>query len=537
MLAAFADRWTVGWRGLALAALVALIAALPGLALPVTDREEALTAQASAQMLESGDFVVVNFQDRVREGQAIGVHWPQAASVAAFSSAPARAIWAYRIPSLIGAMLAALACAWGARAFWDERTSTLAGAGLGVTLLAATIGGVATADALAGGTTALVLAALARLYAAGHGLKPAGRHTRAVFWAALAAACLSGGWPPAALTLLTGAALWISERKAPWARSMGWSWGLISLAAVLGPWLVAITVTTDGGFWRIPAPPHRALPGGDTLAIFALSFPLLALVPAAAVLAWRERGDAGVRFAFAWLVAGLLLFEARPAANIADALLFFPPLAWLCAAAWRSETGKIARFTGVLLSLAGGAALVGIILYLLRRFGGPDDAPAGAVAGVLLVCAGLAAAFAVLRGRLTPLVVAGVLAMAGQTLLVGVLAPGLELLWPSKTIVEALHNIGLNPADGIAQGPVTVAGYAEPSLIFSLGAKTIVGDAEAAALAIAEDRPVILEAGLAEAFQAALGRRGLHAQAVARASGLDYADNRPVNLIIWRRIP
>src|SRR6187455_2767205 len=112
------ERWTRGWRGLVIAGLVALVAALPGLALPVLDREEARTAQSTAQMLETGDFIAINFQDQIREGQAVGVYWPQAISVAVLSNSEARAIWAYRIPSLIGAVIAAMACAWGAAAFW-----------------------------------------------------------------------------------------------------------------------------------------------------------------------------------------------------------------------------------------------------------------------------------------------------------------------------------------------------------------------------------------------------------------------------------
>ena len=44
------DRWTRGWRGPAMAALVALVSVLPGvLFLPATDRSEARLAEASAR--------------------------------------------------------------------------------------------------------------------------------------------------------------------------------------------------------------------------------------------------------------------------------------------------------------------------------------------------------------------------------------------------------------------------------------------------------------------------------------------------------
>ena len=47
-----------GWRGPLAAAVVTFLAVLPGLiAFPVMDRDEARFAQATAQMLETGDLV------------------------------------------------------------------------------------------------------------------------------------------------------------------------------------------------------------------------------------------------------------------------------------------------------------------------------------------------------------------------------------------------------------------------------------------------------------------------------------------------
>ena len=105
-------RFSRGWRGPALAALVAFLAGLPGLlAVPPLDRDESRFAQATAQMLESRDFVVIHYQDQPRFKKPVGIHWLQAASVSLLSSPEARQIWAYRIPSLLGAMLETW-CEW-----------------------------------------------------------------------------------------------------------------------------------------------------------------------------------------------------------------------------------------------------------------------------------------------------------------------------------------------------------------------------------------------------------------------------------------
>eukprot|EP01039_Chlorochromonas_danica_P019545 gene19544-biopygen11859 len=77
------DHLARGWRGPVLAALVVLIAALPGLIrLPPLDRDESRFAQATAQMLETGDFVKIRYQDAPRDKKPVGIHWLQALSVA-----------------------------------------------------------------------------------------------------------------------------------------------------------------------------------------------------------------------------------------------------------------------------------------------------------------------------------------------------------------------------------------------------------------------------------------------------------------------
>ncbi len=87
---------------------------LPGFfALPPGDRDESRFAQASRQMVESGDWVRIRFRDEERNKKPVGIHWLQAGAVRALSAAgvpdaPAR-IWAYRLPSLLGAWPAASA--------------------------------------------------------------------------------------------------------------------------------------------------------------------------------------------------------------------------------------------------------------------------------------------------------------------------------------------------------------------------------------------------------------------------------------------
>src|SRR6266513_4775780 len=101
--------WLSGWRPYALLAALCFALYLPGIAaIPPLDRDETRFAQASRQMLETGDFLRIRFQDEARNKKPAGIYWLQAAAVSAFSTPEATAIWPYRVPSLLGGMAAVL---------------------------------------------------------------------------------------------------------------------------------------------------------------------------------------------------------------------------------------------------------------------------------------------------------------------------------------------------------------------------------------------------------------------------------------------
>src|SRR6266436_5711210 len=101
--------WLLGARPYALLVGLCLFLYLPGIsAIPPLDRDEARFAQATRQMLETGDFLRIRFQDEARNKKPAGIYWLQAISVNAFSSPAATAIWPYRLPSLLGGMAAVL---------------------------------------------------------------------------------------------------------------------------------------------------------------------------------------------------------------------------------------------------------------------------------------------------------------------------------------------------------------------------------------------------------------------------------------------
>ena len=108
-----------------------LLSFLPGFfQIPPVDRDEARFAQATKQMVESGDYVDIRFQDEVRYKKPVGIYWMQSVAVKAGEALGVpkahSTIWLYRLPSLLGAAGGVLLTYWAALAFVARRTALLA---------------------------------------------------------------------------------------------------------------------------------------------------------------------------------------------------------------------------------------------------------------------------------------------------------------------------------------------------------------------------------------------------------------------------
>jgi 4-amino-4-deoxy-L-arabinose transferase-like glycosyltransferase len=531
------------------AALIALLAALPGLfTLPPMDRDESRFAEASAQMLETGDLTNIMFQDTPRYKKPIGIYWLQAASVEAVSAVESRQIWAYRIPSVLGAMLAAGACAWGALAFLKPREATAAGALLAATLVLSTESTLATTDAALCGAITLSLAAMGRIYLAARGGPPATRWVGLLFWIGMAGAVLLKGPLGPMVAGLTALALVISERgRSRWLTQLTWDWGLIVFCGLVLPWALAITVATDGGFWGVAvggdlAPKlfggqegHGAPPGYFALLSPVLTFPAVLLLPAALVLGWQARAEPGVRFALCWLIPSWIVFEVVPTKLPHYTLPCFGALAWLMAAALRAPLGRVVRWTGGAIA-AGVAVGFAIAAGLAAAVFGTALSWIGValVAVPMLAAAAWALIFAVRRQPATAVAMTCAFGVLGHAMLVGAVAPSLSSLWLSQRMGRDVMAVA---DQAVSKGPTAVAGYAEPSLVFALGAPTQLGTPKDAAQAIDEGRLAIVEQKQDAAFRQAIAAGPISAHVAATVKGLDYSTGHAQVLRLYVPVP
>src|SRR5213078_3237758 len=199
-------------------------------------RDEARFAQATKQMVETGDFVDIRFQDEVRYKKPVGIYWLQAAAVETASSlglprAQVR-IWLYRVPSLIGAIGAVLLTYWTALAFVTRRGAILAALVLCSSVLLGAEARLAKTDAMLLLTVVAAMGAMARVYLSWQrGEDPVHPpwSAPAIFWTALGGDMLSKlgaqeshGAPPGLYLLLFWVTFWPGAALAGMAAPAVW---------------------------------------------------------------------------------------------------------------------------------------------------------------------------------------------------------------------------------------------------------------------------------------------------------------------------
>jgi 4-amino-4-deoxy-L-arabinose transferase-like glycosyltransferase len=540
------DRHLAGWRGPLLAALLTLVAGLPSLLLlPPLDRDESRYAQATSQMLESGDYVDIRFQNDPRWKKPVGIYWMQAAAVALTSNVEDRDIAPYRLPSLLGAVMAALACAWAGSALFGQRAGFLAGAILGTCFLLSSEAGIAKTDAMLCGAVTLSMAALARIYMATRAAEAPKRLHKFLFWAGLGLSILIKG--PIGLIVVAPAMIMLSiwDRDIKWMYRLGWGWGLPLVALIVGPWAIAITIATDGGFWREAvghdlggkitgaAESHGGFIGMYAVLAPLLLFPATLLLPAALSTGWHRRAEPAVRFMVCWLVPAWVIFELAPTKLWHYTLPTFGAIALLMAAALTQPIGKISRRIGAGLSVWAAMLICLISVYGLTMYGASTAQTWAALTIVFAAVAGIGGAFILLnRAAISALLMAMVFGVLAHAALAGTLRQ-LRPLSVSPLLVQALEQNGLAPDQGLTPGPVAITTFHEPSFVFLTGRDTELTDAAGAAKALSEGRPAIVEAHDAEAFRQAMATTGAVGRAVSTVRGHNYSSGDDVVLTVY----
>ncbi len=323
--------------------LIGLLFFLPGLnSLPPTDRDESRFAQASKQMLETGNYVDIRFQEVPRYKKPIGIYWLQAASVK-LADQPLDVIWPYRISSSLGALATVLLTCFFGRRFFNRRTGLLAGTLVVSCLLLGVEARLAKTDAALLATIVTMQGALGLLYLQRHERLKGRWPLVLLFWVACGAGVLIKGPLPPVIALSTILALSLADRQLTLFRAIRPLPGLLLLTAIVLPWFVAIQNATGGEFMQkaffgdfLPKllagqESHGAPPGYYLLLFPVLFWPGSLLVVRYLPDLWQKRSDDAVRFLFAWIIPAWIVFELVPTKLPHYVMPFFPAIALLTA--------------------------------------------------------------------------------------------------------------------------------------------------------------------------------------------------------------
>jgi 4-amino-4-deoxy-L-arabinose transferase-like glycosyltransferase len=539
------DQFARGWRGYALIVLIALSAGVMGvMRAPVTDIDEARFAQATRQMVDSGDYVRIMLQDAERSRKPIGIHWLQSASVHLTTpfSDQLNAIWRYRLVSVLGLVLAGVAALWAGTVLLGSRAAFLGAALYCVALLPGVEAMLAKTDSMMVGFTTLAVAALAHMRMGT--TRP--RLIALAGWAALACGILVKGVVTPIAVAATIAILVIWERKANWLRPLAWWPGPLLAAALLLPWAIAIGVVTDGRFYaemlaRELGPKlsgtdhaHGGLPGYHLMFLPLLIFPATYALPSAARLSWiaaraprADETQAPYRFLMAWAGAVFVFFEAMPTKLLHYTMPAYPAIALLCGAGLLAARGRRWRTlhpAGLTMFVVYGLVVVALMAFVSTFMPGDGEADLRrAIATGLIGAAALGAAIAglaVWRRAAARVAVLAACALVFSFSLRERLLPEARALFASQEAVAALTRARLLPRAG---EPFWVVGYAQPSLVFLTQTSIRLTNVEDAAQNISDGETLIIEGRVLHQMTAALSERQLRfepAEAPARAMAI-----------------
>lgn len=474
------------WIALILFAVAVLS---PGLfSIPAMDRDESRYAQASRQMMETGDFLNIRLQDEDRHKQPAGTYWLQVIAAQPFGGADAP-IGAHRVPGFVFSILAVAVTAWLGARFFSPSVGLAAGLVLTTTLVLAVEARTAKTDAILLGVGMVAQAALMILMVQGTAKRPKFWGWPAVLWAAVGASLLVKGPIFFMVTALTaiGYAAW--KRDPRLLLRLRLLPGVALALAIFLPWFLAINLATDWAF-AFKAVGHSMLGkvgeaqeahsgplGFHILATAVTLWPGVALLGLGGLAAWVMRERDEVKFLIAWIIPTYVVFELVATKLPHYTLPSFPAIALLIALGisdaprlLASARAKVLHtaFAVIAVLVAGLLAAVpaGSAIYL-------GDEPG--LAGWLAAAFGGLAALAIVMLAFKPdgqrLLVASVAAGAFYAAAFGAAIPSIDRLWPSDRAGRVIDQIS-----GCDKLAIATLGYREPSNMFNLGTGVLLGE-------------------------------------------------------------
>ncbi len=474
---------------------------LPGISsIPATDRDESLFAQATKQMVETGNYTDIRVQKEPRYKKPIGIYWIQSVAVRALNPNNLNEIWAYRVPSFIGATVAVLMTAALGALMFSPQAGFIGAVMLAGCVILNVEARIAKTDAALLGCIVTAMWGLAHAYLG----KAVKWGVFFAFWSAVALGFLIKG--PVVLLPVFGVLIWVlnTEGSLAFIRRLRPALGILFAALIVAPWFVAISVQSQGAFMQQSAGndmlakiwqgQNRGIlpPGLHLLAFPVLFFPASLFALFAVPDAWKSRAVPAVRFCLGWIIPTWIAFELPFTKLLHYTMPTYPAIALLAAKFLLDGFPFIYKEREekpLFITFAVGFWLVigmvfGFLFSAVPVFTNKElFIPQLVAGGVLMMAQAMALAAFFEKKTLSVAIMAGT-GLFFLTTTFALSLPRLEHAWMSRDIVKIAAEVRRCP-----QSQIVAFGYKEPSLVFTAGTDTIIAmTAQEAFDALEQDR-------------------------------------------------
>jgi len=500
--------------------ILTLIFILPGLSsIPPLDRDEARFSQASKQMLEDKNYVVIKFQEELRSKKPIGIYWLQIASASIFGKDN---IISYRAPNIFSTIILIIVFSTfvysiSFRYFNLNISSSLTFSFFSSLVMATLLGLSIEIKQAKTDTVLLTLCTVQQLifwkiYSYGKESWNKYKHHEYVwltrlFWLIIALGILVKGPISPLLFTMTLLSICILDRfvekewNLSWLNLFLWFQGLLIVSIITLPWVYLAWQATDGHLildainkdflikLRSGQENHWG-PFGSHFFLLLLTFwPMVLLLPfaARACLDWKH--ERLIRFLISWIIPFWIILELTPTKLPHYILPVFPGLILLILIGISSppsgnikfsKINKFFRVVVVIFTLLLALSLVYVSLNFSSK--------------ILIFILSIVLSFIMITSiifgnifflneskyKLSPLF--GMLILAGicNIFVFSYIFPNLDKIHITPKIKNYIDSLEFRP------DTIVATGYHEPSLVFSLGRDTLLLSPEEAALVLVE---------------------------------------------------
>ena len=528
--------------------------------IPPIDRDEARFAQASSQMIQSGDYVNIKFQDEIRAKKPIGIYWLQAFSAKIFGQED---IGSYRIPSLLSSIITLVFFGLLTRLIFPLYQTLI------VTLLfASSIVFMGEAHLAKTDATLLCLICVQQYFLLKIILQQENTFKvkylyPILVWLTFSFGVLVKGPISIAILFPTVIAFCIIQKSISLIKSLRPIIGLLICTLVILPWFLAIDEATNGMFLQKAFQEdffsklesgqegHGALPGTHLLTLSISIWPVATFLPCLILFSLQNRTNIIIKFLLCWILPFWVIIELIPTKLLHYPLPVLPAIAILAIGGllqFKSNikkiksalVRKITYMSSILFSF-GGIILSGGIFYLSSKFNIENDnfltffTILLVLIAIVIFILSLTLIFNfknlyldISKSFYNILLAIIALASIFNIINYNFILPKLDYLHPSNAIIKILKKV---KADAVAS-----SGYHEPSLVFLLNGDVLLSDPHEVAIFMAEGKNnvALIEKSDLKQFLETTNDLNLKIKEISIVKGFNIAKGRHVEIYIFQ---